>query len=142
MDTQQATDLCVMYPSWYQHQSYNERVLQFNRPNVCPTCSRLARCRPAATRAAMSVQLDVSMHVLSCLPVARSGATPRDYRILPEKIILVRHAESEGNVDNKAYTYIPDSQVPLVGGQFRRHTKAGVGKEQLWASEALYGTKG
>lgn len=43
-----------------------------------------------------------------------SGATPKDYRILPDKIFLVRHAESEGNVDNIAYTYIPDSQVPLV----------------------------
>lgn len=43
-----------------------------------------------------------------------SGATPKDYRVLPERIILVRHAESEGNVDNKAYSYIPDSQVPLV----------------------------
>lgn len=42
------------------------------------------------------------------------GATPRDHRILPKRIILVRHAESEGNVDNYAYTYVPDPQVPLV----------------------------
>ena len=42
------------------------------------------------------------------------GATPKDYRVLPPKIILVRHAESEGNVDNFAYTYVPDPQVPLV----------------------------
>ena len=34
--------------------------------------------------------------------------------MLPPKIILVRHAESEGNVDNFAYTYVPDPQVPLV----------------------------
>lgn len=34
--------------------------------------------------------------------------------MLPKKIILVRHAESEGNVDNFAYTYVPDMQVPLV----------------------------
>lgn len=34
--------------------------------------------------------------------------------MLPDRIFLVRHAESEGNVDNVAYTYIPDSQVPLV----------------------------
>lgn len=33
---------------------------------------------------------------------ARSGATPDDFRVLPRKIILVRHAESEGNVDNYA----------------------------------------
>ena len=42
------------------------------------------------------------------------GATPRDHRILPRRIILVRHAESEGNIDNFAYTYVPDPQVPLV----------------------------
>ena len=28
------------------------------------------------------------------------GATPRDMRVLPKRIFLVRHAESEGNVDN------------------------------------------
>ena len=36
--------------------------------------------------------------------------------MLPDRIFLVRHAESEGNVDNFAYETIPDSQVPLVGG--------------------------
>ncbi|GIL42900.1 hypothetical protein Vafri_727 [Volvox africanus] len=50
-----------------------------------------------------------------------TGAVPSDYRILPDRIILVRHAESEGNVDNKAYTYIPDSQVPLTA---RGHMQA------------------
>ncbi|GAX79717.1 hypothetical protein CEUSTIGMA_g7158.t1 [Chlamydomonas eustigma] len=43
-----------------------------------------------------------------------SGATPKDFRVLPDRIFLVRHAESEGNVDNAAYTTIPDSQVPLT----------------------------
>ena len=42
------------------------------------------------------------------------GATPTDFRVLPAKIILVRHAESEGNADNFAYTYVPDPQMPLV----------------------------
>lgn len=34
------------------------------------------------------------------------GATPRDMRVLPKRIFLVRHAESEGNVDN--------SECPVV----------------------------
>jgi broad specificity phosphatase PhoE len=34
--------------------------------------------------------------------------------VLPERIILVRHAQSEGNIDNIAYTYIPDPQIPLT----------------------------
>ena len=34
--------------------------------------------------------------------------------MLPQRIILVRHAQSEGNIDNIAYTYIPDPQIPLT----------------------------
>jgi len=30
----------------------------------------------------------------------RRGAIPRDFRVLPDKIFLVRHAESEGNVNS------------------------------------------
>lgn len=43
------------------------------------------------------------------------GATPKDFRILPARIILVRHAQSEGNVDNKAYASVPDSKIPITG---------------------------
>ena len=57
---------------------------------------------------------DLLMSHLTC-----RGATPRDLRILPRRIILVRHAESEGNIDNFAYTYVPDPQVPLVSAQHR-----------------------
>ncbi len=53
-------------------------------------------------------------HTLYIFLIACRGATPRDHRILPRRIILVRHAESEGNIDNFAYTYVPDPQVPLV----------------------------
>lgn len=45
---------------------------------------------------------------------AHRGATPSDFRVLPQRIILVRHAQSEGNIDNVAYTYIPDPQIPLT----------------------------
>lgn len=54
-----------------------------------------------------------------------TGATPRDYRILPQRIVLVRHAESEGNVDNRAYTYLPDPQVPLTPKGWRQALDAG-----------------
>ncbi len=46
--------------------------------------------------------------------LCHSGATPRDFRLLPRRIVLVRHAQSEGNVDNFQYTYVPDPKVPLV----------------------------
>jgi len=45
---------------------------------------------------------------------ASSGATPTDHRILPARIILVRHAQSEGNVDNQAYASVPDSRIPIT----------------------------
>ena len=54
-----------------------------------------------------------------------SRATPKDFRVLPKRIILVRHAESEGNVDNQAYTYMPDPQVPLTKKGWRQALDAG-----------------
>lgn len=42
------------------------------------------------------------------------GATPTDHRVLPKRIILVRHAESQGNVDHFAYSEVPDPQICLV----------------------------
>ena len=56
---------------------------------------------------------------------ASSGATPKDHRILPRRIVLVRHAESEGNVNNQAYTYLPDPQVPLTSKGWRQALEAG-----------------
>ncbi|KAK8712565.1 hypothetical protein V6N13_147802 [Hibiscus sabdariffa] len=35
-------------------------------------------------------------------------------KVLPKRIILVRHGESEGNLDTSAYTKIPDYKIPLT----------------------------
>lgn len=59
--------------------------------SLCPAPSS----RPAASAAAARPRAPRPL-----APSPRRGATPRDYRILPKRIILVRHAESEGNVDN------------------------------------------
>ena len=67
------------------------------------------------TAAMVCMHTPVSLtHTLYMFLIACRGATPQDHRILPRRIILVRHAESEGNIDNFAYTYVPDPQVPLV----------------------------
>ena len=34
--------------------------------------------------------------------------------ILPKRIILLRHGESQGNMDAKTYTTIPDDKIPLT----------------------------
>ncbi len=61
-----------------------------------------------------------SVHVKACcFGCCGRGATPRDHRVLPKRIILVRHAESEGNVDHFAYSNIPDPQVSLVRAKLK-----------------------
>eukprot|EP00878_Enallax_costatus_P033623 GHUV01037158.1.p1 GENE.GHUV01037158.1~~GHUV01037158.1.p1 ORF type:complete len:426 (+),score=116.31 GHUV01037158.1:331-1608(+) len=41
------------------------------------------------------------------------GMGIEDFRHLPDKIIMVRHAESQGNVDARTYSTTPDYEVPL-----------------------------
>lgn len=35
-------------------------------------------------------------------------------KFLPKRIILIRHGESEGNIDTAAYTTTPDYKIPLT----------------------------
>jgi len=53
------------------------------------------------------------------------GATPKDFRVLPDRIFLVRHAESEGNADSETYSHTPDSRVPLTELGARQALAAG-----------------
>lgn len=55
-----------------------------------------------------------------------AGATPTDLRVLPDRIILVRHAESRGNVDDETYTNLPDPAVPLTTKGHEQARQAGV----------------
>ncbi|KAG9457480.1 hypothetical protein H6P81_001988 [Aristolochia fimbriata] len=36
------------------------------------------------------------------------------HRVLPKRIILVRHGESQGNIDHSAFTTTPDYRIPLT----------------------------
>uniref|UniRef100_A0A1D2AFU0 Broad-range acid phosphatase DET1 n=1 Tax=Auxenochlorella protothecoides TaxID=3075 RepID=A0A1D2AFU0_AUXPR len=65
-----------------------------------------------------------------------SGATPRDFRTLPIRIVLIRHAESEGNVDNIAYTYLPDSRVPLTTYGWQQALTAGERVREVSSGDA------
>ncbi|XP_047945722.1 phosphoglycerate mutase-like protein AT74 [Salvia hispanica] len=38
----------------------------------------------------------------------------RERRILPKRIILIRHGESAGNIDGAAYATTPDNRIPLT----------------------------
>ena len=74
---------------------------------------------PPALDARARGEFDARFHSTS------SSATPRDLRVLPRRIVLVRHAESEGNVDSHAYTYMPDPQVPLTQRGLDQAAEAG-----------------
>ncbi|KAL0397337.1 UNVERIFIED_CONTAM: Phosphoglycerate mutase-like protein AT74H [Sesamum calycinum] len=49
---------------------------------------------------------------------------PRD-RVLPKRIILVRHGESAGNIDGTAYTTTPDNKIPLTPQGIDQAKRAG-----------------
>ncbi|KAG1664180.1 hypothetical protein FOA52_011356 [Chlamydomonas sp. UWO 241] len=98
------------------------------QPGVQPDAQATASgaWRPAATSPFDSQRIGIGDRRLLGLYDSRfhstsAGATPKDFRVLPDRIILVRHAESAGNVDDEAYTYIPDSQIPLTA---RGHMQA------------------
>ncbi|GAB4835872.1 hypothetical protein Ancab_000789 [Ancistrocladus abbreviatus] len=52
-------------------------------------------------------------------------SSPPTKAILPKRIILVRHGESQGNKDTKAYTTIPDHQIPLTDQGLEQAQQAG-----------------
>lgn len=68
----------------------------------------------------MSGSFDARFHSASW------GATPKSDRILPARIILVRHAQSQGNIDNKAYASVADSKIPITDLGQQQAAAAGV----------------
>lgn len=53
----------------------------------------------------------------------------------PRRIILIRHGESEGNVDESAYTRIPDSKICLTEKGWKQAVKCGKNIRQLIESD-------
>ncbi len=46
-------------------------------------------------------------------------------RTRPKRIILVRHGQSEGNIDESAYTRIPDSKIALTEVGWKQAVQCG-----------------
>ncbi|KAL0380114.1 UNVERIFIED_CONTAM: Phosphoglycerate mutase-like protein AT74 [Sesamum angustifolium] len=57
-------------------------------------------------------------------PSPSPSPRPRD-RVLPKRIILVRHGESAGNIDGTAYTTTPDNKIPLTPQGIDQAKRAG-----------------
>ena len=67
-----------------------------------------------------------------------AGATPSDLRVLPKRIILVRHGESVGNIDHRSYTNTPDPQLPLTNKGLQQAAAAGRAIRQLTGNEPVF----
>ena len=61
----------------------------------------------------------------------------RSFEQRPNRIILVRHGESEGNVDKGAYGKTPDSQIALTERGFAQGAVAGLQIRQLVGNETV-----
>ncbi|KAL9290371.1 Phosphoglycerate mutase-like protein AT74 [Arabidopsis thaliana] len=57
-----------------------------------------------------------------------------DNKLLPKRIILVRHGESEGNLDTAAYTTTPDHKIQLTDSGLLQAQKAGARLHALISS--------
>ena len=65
--------------------------------------------RSAPTRARSSLSLG------EMRPTTSEGAgTPRQARVLPRRIFILRHGESEGNVDESMYSRVADPEIKLT----------------------------
>ena len=57
-----------------------------------------------------------------------------DNKLLPKRIILVRHGESEGNLDTAAYTTTPDPKIQLTESGLLQAQEAGARLHSLISS--------
>ncbi|PWA42449.1 phosphoglycerate/bisphosphoglycerate mutase, active site, Histidine phosphatase superfamily [Artemisia annua] len=60
---------------------------------------------------------------------------PNRSKFLPKRIILVRHGESEGNLDNSTYTTIPDHQITLTPQGISQARHAGTQIQRVVSNE-------
>jgi len=63
------------------------------------------------------------------------NATPADLRVLPKRIILVRHAESEGNIEEAKYTVVPDPSICITARGREQAAAAGATIRQLFEAD-------
>ncbi|KAL0464196.1 UNVERIFIED_CONTAM: Phosphoglycerate mutase-like protein AT74H [Sesamum latifolium] len=71
-------------------------------------------------------QLRIIFHAVAETHYSHHQSSPRPReRVLPKRIILVRHGESAGNIDGTAYTTTPDNKIPLTPQGIDQAKRAG-----------------
>lgn len=76
----------------------------------------------AAARAAKLLRFASQREATTPLPAIQNR---RERRLLPKRIILVRHGESEGNIDETLYCRVPDPLIPLTERGYEQAKTAG-----------------
>mmetsp|Transcript_16670 Transcript_16670/g.22981 ORF Transcript_16670/g.22981 Transcript_16670/m.22981 type:complete len:428 (-) Transcript_16670:136-1419(-) len=62
----------------------------------------------------------------------------RERRVLPRRIILVRHGESEGNIDETKYSSVPDPRIKLTAKGKQQASKAGHRLREMFEKDPSY----
>lgn len=60
------------------------------------------------------------------------------HKVLPKRIILVRHGESQGNRDNSAYSTTPDYKIPLTPNGVAQAKLAGAQIRRVVSDDGRY----
>ncbi|XP_072968447.1 phosphoglycerate mutase-like protein AT74H isoform X3 [Typha angustifolia] len=115
-------------------------MLSFASPSLpSSSCARFRCCEDTLGRrrsppAVVAAEEDAKLASSSAWAAAAPSPPPR-----PRRIVLVRHGQSEGNVDESAYTRVPDPRIGLTakgwldaeecGRRIRRLVDDGVGED-------------
>lgn len=58
-------------------------------------------------------------------------------RTMPKRLILVRHGESQGNIDPSLYTHVPDNALHLTQLGYEQAVAAGKSIKQILGDETV-----
>jgi len=73
----------------------------------------------------------------SCLDRLAKITYERRTTHLPKRIIMIRHGESEGNVNHNIYKTVPDNCIELTEKGFEQAKEAGESLKKLWEMKKL-----
>ena len=101
----------------------------------CCSLQRQQLHNPVTRRVVQPLLSSGSFNFFDWLETRLARRRFRAYR--PERIILVRHGQSEGNTNKDAYAQTPDSLIPLTERGFAQGAAAGLQIRKLVGNETV-----
>lgn len=98
----------------------------------------LGRLRPSAPDLHVDCHYFAPMHNISSPTSGSPIRTPAACVTRPKRIIIVRHGESMGNIDEQVYTTTPDWKVPLSQLGIDQARETGLKIKEIVGDEPLY----